>query len=187
VGPDGNLPAAVLYYLTYVVGYAGLALALGGALALLARRTLDPDYREYTKKVDYVNLVFFVVTLAVALAAHRFVDPDFAQLRSYFASLVTFDFAGAAVVAWLTGLEIVLASVLLAYIPLTHMSHFFTKWFMYHDVRWSDEPNLRGGRLEQKVAEVLEYPVSWSASHIGGDGKKNWVDVATSDVEEKKE
>ena len=74
----------------------------------------------------------------------------------------------------------------MAYIPLTHMSHFFTKWFMYHDIRWSDEPNIRGGRIERRVTEALHYPVSWSAPHIRGDGRKNWVDVATSGVEEEK-
>ena len=31
---------------------------------------------------------------------------------------------------------------------------------------------------------MLQYPVSWSAPHIRGDGKKNWVDVATAGVEE---
>jgi hypothetical protein len=55
---------------------------------------------------------------------------------------------------------------------------------MYHDVRWGDEPNLRGGKIERQIGEVLNYPVSWSAPHIRGDGKKNWVDVATSGVEE---
>ncbi|MBL7040297.1 MAG: nitrate reductase, partial [Pirellulaceae bacterium] len=69
-------------------------------------------------------------------------------------------------------------------IPLTHMSHFFTKWFMYHDIRWSDEPNLPGGKLEQQIATALQYPVSWSASHIRGDGKRTWADIATSGVEE---
>ena len=90
-------------------------------------------------------------------------------------------------IPWATGLEIFLACLLLAYIPLTHMSHFFTKWFTYHEVRWSDEPNLPGGKIEGKIAEALEYPVSWSASHIRGDGKKSWADVVSSDVEEKQE
>jgi hypothetical protein len=83
--------------------------------------------------------------------------------------------------------EIIMASLLVAYIPLTHMSHFFTKWFMYHDIRWSDEPNFRGSKIERQIAEVMKYPVSWSAPHIRGDGKKTWVDVATSGVEESKE
>jgi len=187
VAVDGSLLGTGLYHLTYFVGYLGLGLALLGTLALLARRTFDRDYRDYTKPVDFFNLGFFAVALAVAFAAHVLVDPDFAALRAFFTRLVTFDFASAGTVPWLTGIEIALASALLAYVPLTHMSHFFTKWFMYHDIRWSDEPNLAGGKIERQVAEALNYPVSWSAPHIRGDGKKTWADVATSDVEENKQ
>ena len=92
--------------------------------------------------------------------------------------------AGAESLSGLSVVEIALASVLMAYIPLTHMSHFFTKWFTYHHVRWSDEPNVAGGKIEKEVAKALQYPVSWSAPHIRGDGKKTWVDVATSGVKE---
>ena len=185
VPADGGFAGKALYHLTYLVGYAGLGLGLIGAVALLATRTFDLDYREYTKKADYFNLVFFVVTLAVALAAHALADPDFVDLRYFFAQLVTFGLLDvASSVSGLTAVEIVLGCLLLAYIPLTHMSHFFTKWFMYHDIRWNDEPNLVGGKIERQVAAVLEYPVSWSASHIRGDGKKTWGDVATSAVEE---
>ncbi len=178
----------MLYGLTPIVGYAGLGLALIGALALLIRRSVEPDYREYTKKADYFNLAFFVAALGVALVAHAVGDPQFAALRSYFARLVTFDVAARGAGASLTGLsavEVVLGSLLLAYIPLTHMAHFFTKWFMYHDIRWSDEPNLRGSKIERQVTAALHYPVSWAAPHIRGDGHKTWLDVATSSVEEK--
>jgi hypothetical protein len=40
--------------------------------------------------------------------------------------------------------------------------------------------------MEGKIGKVLQYPVSWSAAHIRGDGKKTWADVATSGVEENK-
>jgi nitrate reductase gamma subunit len=187
VSADGGLAGRALYHVTYVVGYAGLGLGLLGAAALLATRTFNPDYREYTKQADYFNLAFFLVTLAVALTAQAVADPDFTGLRAYFARLATLDFSPTdARFPWpagLSALEIVLASLLLAYIPLTHMSHFFTKWFMYHDVRWNDEPNLPGGKMEKKVAEALQYPVSWSAPHIRGDGTKTWADVAVSSVD----
>lgn len=189
VSASGGLIPAALYHLTYLAGYAGLGLGLIGAVALLARRTLDEDYREYTRKADFFNLGFFVVTFLVALAAHLLADPDFAALRDYFTRLLTLNLSSVELVSpsGLVALEIVLASLLLAYIPLTHMSHFFAKWFTYHHVRWSDEPNLRGGKIERQVNEALKYPVSWSASHIRGDGKKNWVDVAIAGVEEENE
>ena len=185
VAPGGGVLWGTLYHLTYIVGFAGIVLGLIGAAALLARRVFEADYTEYTKKADYFNLAFFVIALVVALAAHVGVDPGFGALRSYVARLVTFDFSLAGVgITGLTAAEIVLGCLLLAYIPLTHMSHFFTKWFMYHDIRWSDEPNVVGGKIERQVNEMLRYPVSWSAPHIRGDGKKNWVDVATSGVDE---
>jgi len=188
VTADGGMVEKALYHLTYVVGYAGMGLGLLGAAALLATRIFDADYREYTKKADFFNLAFFVVTFVVAIAGHAVADPYFVGLRAYFAQLVTFGSSDAvATVQVLTAAEIILGCLLLAYIPLTHMSHFFTKWFMYHDIRWSDEPNRPGGKIEQQVVAQLQYPVSWSAPHIRGDGKKNWVDVATSGVEEEKE
>ena len=185
VSSDGDLLARMLYHVTYVVGYAGLALGLIGAGALLARRSFNRDYREYTKAADYFNLAFFIATLAVALVAHAVADPSFTTLRSFCTRLVTFDVAsGKALLTGLTVVEIVLGCLLLAYIPLTHMSHFFTKWFMYHDIRWNDEPNFVGGKIERQITKALQYPVSWSAPHIRGDGKKNWADVATSGMGE---
>ena len=182
VSAEAGFVASAVYHLTYVFGWAGLVLGLVGSLALLARRVFNEDYREYTKGSDYFNLIFFIVTFIVAIAAQAVGDPYFIQLRSYFHGLVTFS--ASFELGWLMALEIVLASLLIAYIPLTHMSHFFTKWFMYHDIRWSDDPLERGGKIEKKVMKALQYPVSWSAPHIRGDGKKNWVDVATSGVEE---
>jgi nitrate reductase gamma subunit len=188
VSAGAGLLGMALYHLTYLVGYAGLILALAGATALLVRRTVDEDYREYTKKADYFNLVFFVVTFSVALITHALFDPDFAALRGFFARMVNPEAwstnTGVASTIGPLALEIVLGALLLAYIPLTHMSHFFMKWFTYHHVRWSDEPNLPGGKIDRQIGEMLQYPVGWSAPHIRGDGKKTWADVATSAVEE---
>lgn len=182
VSPGGGFVGAAVYHLTYLLGWAGLVLGLAGALALLARRAFDIDYRDYTKGLDFFNLSAFIVTFVMAIAAHASGDPYFVQLRAYFRDLLTFhlSFSGGPLLA----VEILLASLLVAYIPLTHMSHFFTKWFMYHHIRWSDEPSLRGGKIEKRVSEALHYPVSWAAPHIRGDGRKNWVDVATSGVQE---
>jgi len=46
VTADGGVAGKVLHHVTYVVGYAGLGLGLIGAVALLATRTFDVDYRE---------------------------------------------------------------------------------------------------------------------------------------------
>ncbi len=142
ISAAGGTFGRAIYHLTYVVGWGGLILGLLGSIALTARRAFNEDYREYTKNVDFFNLVFFIATFGVAIAAHGSGDPYFVELRSYFQNLLTFNFTFSG--GPLLAAEIVLASLLVAYIPLTHMSHFFTKWFMYHDIRWSDEPNVQG-------------------------------------------
>ena len=179
---DAGVLGRAVFHATYVIGWSGLGLGFLGSLALLGRRAFNVDYREYTKQSDYLNLVFFVITFGVAIGAHTFGDSQFVQLRAYVESLLSVDLSYRGTPLGVA--EIVLASLLVAYIPLTHMSHFFTKWFMYHDIRWSDEPSRRGGNIEKKVDRALKYSVSWAAPHIRGDGKKNWVDVATSGVEE---
>jgi nitrate reductase gamma subunit len=71
--------------------------------------------------------------------------------------------------------------VLLAYIPMTHMSHFVGKFFAYHSIRWNDEPNLKGGPQEAAIVANLMQKVTWAAPHIQSNGEKNWVEVATMD------
>jgi hypothetical protein len=78
-------------------------------------------------------------------------------------------------------------SLLVVYIPLTHMSHFVGKYFAYHSIRWNDAPNLAGGKEEETINELLKQPVSWAAPHIDSHGKKSWAEVATQiPLEEKK-
>ena len=34
--------------------------------------------------------------------------------------------------------------------------------------------------MEAEIQDLLEQPVSWAGPHLKADGKKNWVDIATS-------
>lgn len=161
-----------------ILGYAGFGLGLVGAVALLLRRILDTDYRDYTRPIDFVNLSLFVAALGVALTAHLTVDPGFLRMRGFFAGLFR---GGSPDLPPIQVVEVLLFALLTAYVPLTHMSHFFTKWFMYHDVRWSDAP--MNEKIGQQVRKSLGMRPTWSATHIGADGTKTWGEVATSDVQ----
>ncbi len=83
-------------------------------------------------------------------------------------------------------LTIVSASLLVAYIPLTHMSHMFMKYFLYHKVKWDDAPNRPGGLMEAAIKNNLELKPTWQAKHIGADGHKSWRDIASSAPKEMK-
>ena len=177
---------AVTRFLVPLLGVAGLVLGILGAVGLYLRR-VSRELRDYTAPADYFNLVFFVVTFGVALATFFLVDRNFALVSAFVANLVTFNlvpFSGPGAATTLPVLSVVLLSLLLAYIPTTHMSHFVGKYFAYHSIRWKDEPNLPGGKQEAVINELLNQPVSWSAAHIKGDGKKTWLDVATEEPEE---
>lgn len=179
-GPLGE----ILGNAVMVFGYAGAALVLIGALGLLQRRLSDPGLRDYTSPADVFNLAFFVLAFGSALVTAGLVDPDFAITRTFVANLVAgrWDTVGAVgLPATLPPLTFVMLSLLLAYIPLTHMSHFVGKYFAYHSIRWNDTPNLRGGPEEKRIQAVLSQPITWAAPHIQGDGKKTWVDAATEE------
>jgi nitrate reductase gamma subunit len=174
---------AVVRVLIPVLGYAGLVLGLIGALGLIQRRRQRP-LRDYSAPMDTVNLVFFVLAFSVALVTALAVDRSFATVSQLVGSLATFrvvPLAGTGAAVILPSVSAILLAMLVAYIPLTHMSHFVGKYFAYHAIRWADEPNLPGGKREKVINELLNQPVSWSAPHIGGDGKKSWLDVATED------
>jgi len=179
VGGGGGPLSQTLYYAPILLGFSGVVLAGIGAVGLLHRRVTDPALRDYTAASDIFNLILFVVTFGSVLAA-ALRDPTFGLFRGYLVGLLTWS--AAPVGSRLVAVAICLIMVLVAYIPMTHMAHFFTKWFTWHKVRWDDAPNLPGSRTEQQVQEALQYPVSWSAPHIQGGGRKRWVDVAGEEI-----
>ena len=174
----------LLHYAIMACGYGGLALGIIGALGLLQRRISDPALRDYSAPADIFNLLFFLVAFGLALATVLLVDQDFGKISSFTAGLVTFKsptFSGQGLEAMLPVASVVALSLLIIYVPLTHMSHFIGKYFAYHSIRWNDTPNLAGGPQEKAIQAVLSQKVSWSASHIQGGGTKTWVDLATED------
>jgi nitrate reductase gamma subunit len=166
-----------------ILGYAGLILTALGTLGLLYRRIASPDIRRYSAPVEYINLLFILAVVGVALFVHLTIDPWLLGPIAYLASLVTFSKAGAFPAAM--QIEFILGSLLLAYIPLTRMAHFIAKYFLYHDVRWSDDPNPRGGKIESKLKQTFGYPMQWKGPHI--QTGKSWAEVGTKFEEVKEE
>jgi nitrate reductase gamma subunit len=179
-GPLNTLIAAVVPWL----GGAGLVLGILGAIGLFLRRR-SRELRDYTAPADYFNLIFFIVAFGVALITFVGYDRDFSLVSAFVANLATFNLAslGGGTGVLLLMLSVVLLSLLTAYIPTTHMSHFVGKYFAYHSIRWKDDPNLPGGKEEATINELLNQPISWSAEHIKGDGKKTWLEAATEEPE----
>lgn len=163
------------------LGVAGLCLGVGGALGLLYRRLTEPGMRAYTVPADLMNLAFFVVTFGWGLVTCALVDRDGSRALAFASRLVRFELTalpGEGLDVVLPAVTAVLFSALVAYVPLTHMSHFVAKLFGYHAIRWNDEPNLRGGPHERRIEELLAHEVGWAAAHISGERKRTWRDLA---------
>ncbi len=174
--------ATIITMVVPFFGGAGLALGIIGAIGLFMRRR-GRELRDYTAPADLFNLVFFIIAFGVALVTFVGFDRNFSMVETFILNLVTFnlDPVGSGTAGLLLALSVVLLALLTAYIPTTHMSHFIGKYFAYHSIRWSDEPNLPGGKQEKQIEELLSRPVTWSAPHINADGKKSWLDVTLED------
>ena len=189
IAPGKGAFASLLYYLTILCGFLGLILGTGGTAALLWRRLKDPELANYSAFSDYFNLVFFLIFWVAGLLAWLFQDHAFDGARAYIYSLLTLGGLAGGVGeghTFLGALSIVLSSLIIAYVPLTHMSHMFMKYFLYHSVRWEDTPNLKGGKMEAAILQNLGFKPTWASLHIGADGKKTWGEIATSGPKEKK-
>jgi nitrate reductase gamma subunit len=182
VEPGGGGVGAVLAHLTVAVGVCGLGLGLVGAAGLLLARLTDRDLAPYTTVSHYFNLLFIMTVEALGLVSFWTVDPDFALCRRFARGLLTFEAPSAAGESTLLATTLTAAALLVAYIPLTHMSHFFVKWFTWHGIRWDDEANVRGGRIEVMIQQALAYRVGWSARHIGAGESSTWAEVATRET-----
>ena len=169
-----NVWGNIIYYLTLIIGVAGFIIAAIGCIGLLVKRSIDEDLRLYTAPKDYFNLSFILATLLSGLGAWGFFDPAFATIREFVKSLITFTPVTNMNPA--TYINILLICLFLIYMPFTRMMHYLAKYFTYHKVRWDDAPNLKGSKIERKIKEALNQPVSWSAPHI--QSGKSWGEVA---------
>lgn len=163
-------------------GVAGFSLGAIGAGALLYRRLSAAELKRYTVPADIFNLAFFVLAFGCGLLTWALVDLDARRAMSFAANLVSLQW-DRPVESGLSGvlplLTVAVFNLLLAYVPLTHMSHFVGKYFAYHAIRWNAAPNLAGGPQEATIKRLLGYRVTWAAEHIQGQGK-TWAELAAS-------
>ena len=166
----------LLYNLINISGYAGLALTFIGTIGLLIHRMTDNKFKFYNTPMEFINLFFILILVISVFLTLIFSNPSFIMSKEFVRNISTFNFISIPDIMFIV--HIVLISLFLLYFPITRMMHLFAKYFLYHNVRWEDEPNVKGGKLEKKVKEALNFGVSWSAPHI--QAGKTWAEVATT-------
>lgn len=181
VNAEAQVFGQIIHYVTIPFGYAALVLSFLGALGLFIWRMSDKDQRLFNAPIEYFNLVLIMIVTGIAFASHLTADQSFDHLRGFVQA--TMSISEAYVPSTLFTTEIVLLSILVAYIPVTRMSHFVAKYFLYHAVRWNDQPNVRGSLIEKRIGELLNQKVGWRGSHI--QTGKTWGEVVTEVEDEK--
>ncbi|MBI4863528.1 MAG: respiratory nitrate reductase subunit gamma [Candidatus Riflebacteria bacterium] len=167
--------------LARMLAILGYCLGCLGTAGLLYMRLADPKLSAFTTPATCFNLLFLFLVFSTG-AYSVFGLADFTgELAKLMKAFFTIDTTVALPAA--ARIHVVAAAAFLVYLPFTHMLHFLAKYFTYHEIRWNDEPMTAGSAMEAEVKALLSQPVEWAAPHIGADGKKNWVDVATQEVQ----
>jgi nitrate reductase gamma subunit len=169
----------ILHQLSNILLIAGSIVGTLGSVGLFFRRMTDREMSVSSSFATYFNIVLIAgifVSGLVLINSGNGID----KLMTFYYSLIAFK--AMPELGRSLAIHVGISGLFMLYLPFTHMAHFFMKYFTYHDVRWNDEPNRRGSKLEKQINEQLTYPVSWAATHLNADGKKNWVDIATSEV-----
>lgn len=158
-----------------ITGLLGCLLVMAGTAGLLVHRIQDPELRNYSAPMDYVNLVFFFV-ISASLIILKVVSHG-PGLNQVVKALLTFNTSLAIPVS--RAIALALGALMVAYIPMTHMAHFIGKYFAWHAIRWGDAPSHGDKSVEKKIAGYLGYKPSWSAPHVGADGATPWSEIVT--------
>jgi len=154
----------ITYWVTVVIGVLSFVLGTFGSIGLVVQRLTKESLRVYSSIADYFNLICLAAVFGSGLCAWYLNDRGFGDMRGYVGNLITFnkltDMGPA------TTIHITLTALFIAYLPFTPMIHFVAKYFTFHNVRWDDEPNTRGSRLERQLENLFKQPITWSAPHI---------------------
>jgi nitrate reductase gamma subunit len=173
--PGNGSIAEFGYYLIYSIAWVSSIIGVFGAIRLMFSRVVDQGLRNHSSVSHYFNILF-IGGIFFTIMLWLIFDPNFVStLTNFYASLITFS--ALPELHTIAVIHIIFVALFILYMPFTHMSHMYMKYFLYHYVRWEDHENKAGSTLSEKLGKQFAYPLTWSAAHIGADGKKNWGDV----------
>jgi nitrate reductase gamma subunit len=161
----------IFYYVVLFMGVVSFASGIVGSIGVAVKRLTASDLRDYATPQNYFTYAFCLAVFLSGFYAWYFVDPTFSEYRQFWVGLITWK---PIMVAPAATLHIVLFDLFLIYLPFTRSMHYITRIFAFLFIRWDDEPNLRGSRLESRLMSQLGQKVTWGAAHIKSGG--TWAD-----------
>ena len=170
-----HVAGRIFYYILLFTGGFAFVTGTFGSIGMLIIRLADRGLRTYAMPMNFFNYVFFLVVYGSGLLSWLVFDPTLDEYRSYWIGLITLT---APALHPITTLHIVLFDIFLIYLPFTRSTHYITRILAYFFIRWDDEPNLPGSKLEKQIGGLLQRKVSWEGPHI--QAGKSWAEVAAA-------
>jgi nitrate reductase gamma subunit len=172
---SGQPSGRILYYILLTTG--GIAFIAGtfGCIGVPILRLVDRGLRTYATPYNYFNYVFFFLVYGTGLYTWIALDPSLAEYRTYWLGLITLTPPH---LHPLTLVHIILFDLFLIYLPFTRSLHYITRIFAYYFIRWDDEPNVPGSRMEKQITGLLSQKITWEGKHIPQG--KSWAEAATT-------
>jgi nitrate reductase gamma subunit len=171
---SASLAGKVFYYILLTTGGFAFITGTFGSIGMIFIRLADRSLRIYSMPMNFFNYLFFLIVYGSGLLAWLILDPTLVEYRAYWLGLITLS---PPVLHPMTVLHIILFDIFLVYLPFTRSTHYITRILAYFFIRWDDEPNQRGSKMEGQINKLLGQKVSWEAPHIATG--KTWVEVAT--------
>ncbi len=170
----------IIYFIINILIWAGSIIGTLGAIRLFFARIIVEKLRLFSTPGHYFNIIL-IGAIYATLLLWMITDPLCVErLTAYYAGL--FQFGALPDMPLAAHLHIYICLLFIAYLPFTHMTHFVTKYFTYHSIRWEDAANTPENKMQDKIMSYLNQPVTWAAPHIGADGTKTWLAIASSPV-----
>ncbi len=168
-----------LNYLLWLITFLGIL----GSIVLLFKRIFDENLRLFSSFSHYFNIILigslYATTLIWLLSSKNAV----VEIIGFYQGFLNLSLIKNTPL--IGNVHFYLLSFFMFYLPFTHMTHFYMKYFTYHKVRWDDEPNISNKHIRKRLNEQLNLPVQWSAPHIGSDGRKTWLIITTTQIQNK--
>ncbi|MCR4394371.1 MAG: hypothetical protein NUV31_08395 [Dehalococcoidales bacterium] len=180
----GELAVKITDTLAEIISYmAVISFLVGsaGAISLVFKRLFDPGLKPFNTAGTFFNLLLLAAVFVTG-AVCWFYQGEFGAILSLFISrLITLEIIQTVPLMFILYISISLLFIL--YLPVSSMAHFIIKYFLYHAVRWNDEP--LNARMESGLRKLLAEKPRWSALIKEHENQKTWCEIGNGEISEK--
>lgn len=179
-----ELPVNITDILAEIISYTAVISFLTGsvgAISLVFKRLIDPDLKPFSTGGTFFNLLLLTAVF-VSGTVCWFYQGEFGDTLNLFISrLITLEIIQTVPLTFIFYVSISLLFIL--YLPVSSMAHFIIKYFLYHAVRWNDEP--LNARMESGLRKLLAEKPRWSAFITEHEKQKTWGEIGNGEISEK--